>query len=269
MKAIVYVIAIVVACGAAFFSFSHSGKFEELQKDRLTTIASNKEVTAKAEAADKNIKDEKALLVASQDKKELVSQSIETLKATGSTFKNEVSKLDAALEVQTAEFTQLEKALEEVNVIMSSLGGGVTLDNLAEKIAEIEQSKKDKQTKLDELKTLVSGAEKNLETKRAEADRLVTRGIERNARISRNSMEAVVTAVNQDWGFLVIGAGSNSGFTPQTALLVQRDGRKIGRVRPSSIEPTQTIAEIDLESLAPGVRLQPGDRVILAAPTGN
>jgi hypothetical protein len=52
-------------------------------------------------------------------------------------------------------------------------------------------------------------------------------------------------------------------------LIVQRDGRRIGRVRPSSIEPTQTIGEIDFESLATGVRIQPGDRVILATPTSN
>ena len=71
MKAIPYVLAIIVAGGAAFFSISLSGKFEELQNIRLSTIAQNKEVTAKAEAADKNIKDEKALLVASQDKKEV------------------------------------------------------------------------------------------------------------------------------------------------------------------------------------------------------
>ena len=82
-------------------------------------------------------------------------------------------------------------------------------------------------------------------------------------------LHAVVTAVNQDWGFLVIGAGSNSGFTPQSSLIVQRNGRRVGRVRPSSIEPTQTIAEIDLDSLATGVRIQPGDRVILATPTSN
>jgi hypothetical protein len=82
-------------------------------------------------------------------------------------------------------------------------------------------------------------------------------------------MESVVTAVNQDWGFLVIGAGSNSGFTPQTSLIVQRDGRLIGRVRPSSIEPTQTIAEIDFKSIATGVRIQPGDRVMLATPATN
>lgn len=269
MKAIPFFLAILVAAGAAFFSFSLSGKFQDIQKVRLSTISSNKEITAKADVADKNIKDEKALLVASKDKQELLNQSIETLKAAGSSLKSDASKLDKDIEGQTEEFAQLEKALEEVNAIMQSLGGGVTLDNLAEKIAEIEQSKADKQKKLDELKTLVDGAEKTLASNRAEADRLVTRGIERSARINRNSMEAVVSAVNQDWGFLVIGAGSNSGFTPQTSLIVQRDGRKIGRVRPSSIEPTQTIAEIDLESLAPGVRLQPGDRVILATPTSN
>ena len=60
--------------------------------------------------------------------------------------------------------------------------------------------------------------------------------------------------------------GLATGITPQTTLLVKRDGRLIGRVRPSAIEPTQTIADIDLESLAAGVRLQPGDRVILATP---
>ncbi len=269
MKAILYVLAIVVAGGAAFFSFSHSGKFEELQQERLSTIATNKSVIADAEVADKNIKDERALLTASKDKQETLISSISGLKATGVALKNEVAKLDEELEVQTGEFTQLEKTLEEVNIILAGLGGGVTLDNLAEKIAEIEQSKTDKQTRLEELETLVSGAQKTLASNRAESDRLVTRSVERSARISRNSMSAVVTAVNQEWGFVVIGAGSNSGFTPQTTLLVERDGRTVGRVRPSSIEPTQTIAEIDLDSLATGVRLQPGDRVILSTLTSN
>jgi hypothetical protein len=269
MKAISYVLVILVAGGAAFFSFSHSSKFDDLQKDRLTTIANNKSVTTEADVTDKNIKDETALLVASQDKQELISNNITSLKASGVALKNEVNKLDEELTEQTGEFTQLENTLAEVNKILENLGGGVTLDNLAEKIAEIEDTKKTKETKLQELETLVAGAEKTLASNRAEADRLVTRSVERSARIGRNSMEAVVTAVNQDWGFLVIGAGSNSGFTPQTSLLVVRDGRKIGRVRPSSIEPTQTIAEIDLESLAAGVRLQPGDRVILANPTSN
>ena len=63
---------------------------------------------------------------------------------------------------------------------------------------------------------------------------------------------------------VVIGAGTKTGFTPQTTLLVKRDGKLIGKVRPTAIEPTQTIADIVTDSMAPGVRLQPGDRVILA-----
>ena len=117
--------------------------------------------------------------------------------------------------------------------------------------------------------TLVASAEQLLAKNNDELDRLVKRKVDRDARIGRNSMESVITAVNQDWGFLVIGAGSNSGFTPQTSLVVERDGRFIGRVRPSAIEATQTIAEIDFSSLANGVLLQPGDRVILATPTSN
>jgi hypothetical protein len=152
---------------------------------------------------------------------------------------------------------------------MSELGGDVTVDNIGEKIKEFENRKSEQQTKLEELETLTTAAEKAFTTNRAELDRLMKRDLERISRIASGTTESVISAVNQDWGFLVIGAGSNSGFTPQTSLIVHRDGKALGRVRPSSIEPTQTIAEIDFDTLATGVRLQPGDRVMLAKPSGN
>lgn len=269
MKAILYIVAIVAACGAAFFSFNQSNAFKALEGERTSTIASKKQTEVNADVAEADIKKEKALLAASEDKKELMTQSVSSLKSAGSSLTNDNAKLKDDLKGQDEEFAALQKALDEVNVILASLGGGVTLDTLPEKIQQIEDDKKAKQTKLEELEVLIGGSEKTLVSSRAELDRLAKRMVERSSRISRNSMEAVVTAVNQDWGFLVIGAGSNSGFTPQTGLLVERDGRMIGQVRPSSIEPTQTIAEIDLDSLASGVRIQPGDRVILSEPASN
>jgi uncharacterized coiled-coil protein SlyX len=173
------------------------------------------------------------------------------------------------MKVQDGEFAELNKALEEVNTILADLGGGVTLDTLSDKIQEIEDDKTAKQQKLEELAELVTGGKKSLAGSRAEMDRLTKRMVERNSRIGQNSLEAVVTAVNPEWGFVVIGAGVNSGFTPQTGLIVQRDGRMVGRVLPSAIEPTQTIAEVDFKALPAGVRIQPGDRVILSKPTAN
>lgn len=269
MKAILYVIAILVAGGAAYFTLEHSRKFGDLQKVRLETIKTNKEVSANADVKEKELKDAKAELVTSETKREEVTQSISALKSSGSTLERDVAELDNTLKGQDEEFAVLEKALQEVNTILKDLGEDITLDNLSEKIEQIDNDRKGRIAKVEELETLVGAAEKLLASNRAEVDRLVKRKIERGARIGRNSMESVITAVNQDWGFLVIGAGSNSGFTPQTPLIVQRDGRLIGRVQPSSIEPTQTIAEIDFKSLATGVRLQPGDRVMLAKPNAN
>lgn len=269
MKATFYVVAILAACGAGFFSFNQSSKFQNIVKVYDDTVKTHATTTAELTNTDKNITEEKALLAASQEKQELLNQSVSALKAKETSLKSESVKLDSDLKTQEAEFAQVQNALDQVKKALESIGGDVTLETLPAKIQEIEDDKIAKTKKLEELTTLADGAEKSLVGSRAELDRLAKRMVERNSRIGRNAMQAVVTAVNQDWGFLVIGAGSNSGFTPQTALLVERDGLKIGRVRPSSIEPTQTIAEIDLESLSAGVRLQPGDRVILAEPASN
>jgi hypothetical protein len=267
MKAIIYVVAILVSGGAAYLSLDQSKKFETLEGARLETIDKNKKVTADSLVTNQKIKSERDLLNASKERQELMTQSVASL--TDSSLSKELLRLTDDLKTQEEEFAQLNKALEEVNSILANLGGGVTLDTLPAKIQEIDDDKVAKQKKLEELEELASGASKTLATSRAEFDRLSKRLLERNSNIGMNSMEAVVTAVNQDWGFLVIGAGKNSGFTPQSTLLVERDGRMIGRVRPSSNEPTQTLAEIDFKSLPSGVRLQPGDRVILAKPTGN
>jgi hypothetical protein len=269
MKAILYVVAILAAGGASYFTLEHSRKFTDLQKVRLDTISENKQVTANADLKEKELKDERAVLVAAQQKRDELTQAIDTLKSAGKALERDVADLDGTLGAQKQEFAELEKTMKEVAEILKALGDDINIDNLPEKIAQVEQDKKDRQAKLEELETLVASAEQLLAKNSDELDRLVKRKVDRDARIGRNSMESVITAVNQDWGFLVIGAGSNSGFTPQTSLVVERDGRFIGRVRPSAIEATQTIAEIDFSSLANGVLLQPGDRVILATPTSN
>jgi peptidoglycan hydrolase CwlO-like protein len=269
MKFISPILAILVCAVAAYFSFSESEKFQGQQDARLVAISTNKNVTATADKADSDIIDEKALLETSKNNLEVATQSVLALESTGNALKNENAKLDSEIAGQNTEFAVLNKAIEEVQKVLQGLGGDVTLENLPDKVNEIQEDIKTKRAKLEELETLVAGAKSSLETKQAEVQRLVDRKDARSNRIAGNAMEARVTAVNHDWGFLVIGAGSNSGFTPQTSLLVKRDGRLIGRVNPSAIELTQTIGEIEYKTLSPGVRIQPGDIVILAKPASN
>jgi chromosome segregation ATPase len=269
MKFISPILAILVCAVAAYFSFSESEKFQGQQDARLLAINTNNRVNATKDKAEADIVDENALLETSKNNLEVATQSVLALESTGNALNNENAKLDSEIAGQDAKFAELNKVIEEVQKVLAGLGGDVTLDNLPDKVNDIQEDTKTKRAKLEELETLVEGAKASLETKQAEVQRLVDRKDARSNRIARNAMEARITAVNQEWGFLVIGAGSNSGFTPQTALLVKRDGRLIGKVNPSAIDPTQTIAEIDLRALAPGVRIQPGDNVILAKPAKN
>jgi cell division protein FtsL len=269
MKVIANAFLILAAGAAAYFSYDQSQKFQAQQDIRLETKAEEAKTSAEADGATKEYKDSQAALAESTRKRDEVLQGITALKAAETSLKRDIAAKDTELATQKEELAELDKAVEELNKFVTELGGGVSIDNIGDKIVEVEKGVKDKTAKMDELTTLIDGAQKKIAATRAESKRLSDRAVESAVRVSRNATEAVVTAVNQDWGFLVIGAGSNSGFTPQSSLLVKRDGKLIARVRPTTVEATQTIADIDLDSLAPGVRIQPGDRVILATPAAN
>jgi hypothetical protein len=271
MKVIFNILLIVAALGAAYFSQIQSKKFEDQQAKRQDLVKKQTQVAATNASTEKDLKARREALTASRGELELAEAGVTALKSAETSLKRDVAAVDASLEAQKVELADLEKAVEEVNKAIAAAGGGqnVTADTVGDEVVKLQESLKTKTAKVEELKTLVDGAEKKIVSNRAESKRLSDRAVESSVRISRNAMEAVVTAVNQDWGFLVIGAGSNSGFTPQTSLLVQRDGKFIGRVKPTAIEATQTIADIDLDSLAAGVRIQPGDRVLIAVPSPN
>lgn len=269
MKFIFPILSILVCGAAIYFSLSEMEKFETEQEARLLAVNTNANVSKSLAEATLEIGKEEELLKAAKEQLATDTASVSFLESSVGNLKKEVAELDSQLGVQGQESEEVGKALENINQILIGEGGNVTRDNFQKKFNEIEDDIKAKQTRLDEMDALLEGANASLAVKKAEVERLIERMQARNKRIALNAMEARITAVNHEWGFLVIGAGSNSGFVPQTSLLVKRDGRLIGKVKPSAIEPTQTIAEIDLKSLAPGVRIQPGDKVILAKPAKN
>lgn len=267
MKAIFYVLALLVTGGAAYFSYDTFGKFKVQQEQKIATIDANKDKTKEGDSKDAELQKELAALEEATKKKDELDASIETLKGKERSAVANTKKVEATLDEQKAQFGQLEQIRAKADEILK--GAGVTLEELPAEVVKIEEDKKAKAKSLAETQALVEAAQKAVEANQAEIVRLSERDSTRNSRIRRNAMESVVTAVNEEWGFVVIGAGSNTGFTPQTKLLVKRDGRLIAEVQPSAIEPSQTIAEIDKESVAPGARIQPGDRVILSTPASN
>lgn len=78
----------------------------------------------------------------------------------------------------------------------------------------------------------------------------------------RNGLEGQVLAVNQGWNFVVLSIGDRQGAVANAELILKRGNSQIGKVRITSVEPSTSVADIVPGSLARGVRVQPGDRVI-------
>ncbi len=85
--------------------------------------------------------------------------------------------------------------------------------------------------------------------------------------LTKNRDEFAVLSVDPQWGFVVIDAGSeDSTIDSNTVLLVTRDGRSIGKLRVSTLEKKQTIADVVKGSIPEGMSIQPGDTVQLLNP---
>lgn len=268
MKAIFYVLSLLVIGAACFFSYQNVGKFKVQQDIKIETLGKNEVLTKKIAAKNADLVKEEGNRDEQNREREKLKSSIASLVAKGRQLQREIATLTTTLTEQKAKIAQLEEAKAKINEILK--GQGVdSIEELPAKIAELEAERKAKEKTLEETKTAIAALEKIVAQNSEEIARLTERDITRSKKIAGNAMESVVTAVNEDWGFVVIGAGSNTGFTPQTKLLVRREGKLIAEIKPSSIEPSQTIAEIDQNTLAPGARIQPGDRVILSDPAGD
>lgn len=269
MKIAFYILTLLVFGVAAYFSLSHKEMFESQQTTRFETIQTNKNVSARADVTEAEIVTRTGVLDQAKLERDTAIASLESLTASGRSLSAQVAEAEATLARQQTEITGHNETIARVTAMLSEFGGNVTPDTISDTIVALQKRRDELTLERDELEELIAAGERNLEQKQEEAARVVQRTVTRTNQLTLGATEAVISAVNHDWGFVLIGAGSNSGFSPQAIMVVQRDGRVIGRVRPSAIEPTQTVAEIEYSTLSPGVRFQPGDRVLLTRPIAN
>jgi hypothetical protein len=181
--------------------------------------------TERAEAATK--RDESTAQLAAKQ------TELEAAEERRLTFKTELEKIGPIEEVQ-AKIAQLRTQLQEAN------------ENFA---------------RLKNVEALTLDEERRTKEQIAKAQELVS-----NQYAGR--MPQVTTSVRNvygQWWFLVIGAGSRQGVVRQATLDITRGGEIIAKAQVSMVEPNQSVASIIRDSVAPGIVIQPGDRVTVAS----
>lgn len=182
-------------------------------------------------------------------------------KANVSLADDDLRRKAAEGERLTAQLDEKKIVLDEFAVIEEKLKGQTPeqvqaeYDRLTQQKASLEKERQDLETQVVAIQDLY---DKNAQ-KIGDLDQ---REQKRREQLALSGIEADVIAINREYGFVILNAGSDHGVAPDAGLLVQRGVDRIGRLRIVSVEPQITVADVVPGSVNPGVQLMVRDKVI-------
>ncbi|MDQ8189371.1 hypothetical protein [Roseibacillus persicicus] len=274
IKNIFYILTIILCGAAAFFGYQTKNTLSDTIGQTIETFDSNETVASNIDEKNSEIKvakDEKKTAI---DARNETSASLENESSKERGLKTSLAELEGEIESYDADLetiqTNITIAQELIGQMIPDAGGNLSIDDVVGYIEDLENERKEKESELEE-KTEIAG--KLAKTVAAASDRkenLQGRLGKVKSRIALNGVSASVTAVSNDYGFVIINRGSNnSNIDERSELLVSRGGSLVGRLKVSAVEPTQTICDIIQSSLKPGQRIRSGDRVVVKVPASN
>ena len=262
-KKIIYLLSVLVAGAAAYFSF-------EVKKDLEAEIALFDETRVKKDQVERNedktdgiLKETEETLEAAEQKNAELIADMENMKSRESSMNK--SKEEAQVKIDEAEARLADFAKVKAEIDEQLKGVNVAWAQIPAEIKRQQEVRKKRGDDLDLLNEHIAKLTKDVADKRASNTRENDRLSKIRTKIARNAKVGAITSVNSTWGFVIVNLGTNnSNVTPQSKLLVTRNGRLLGRLTPNSVEASQTVCDLNARDINPGVRIQPGDQVTLA-----
>jgi len=262
-KKILYALSVLVAGAAAYWSFDNKAKLEaqiSLFEDTRDKKISVERTEGKTE---KTLADTKATLQAADVKNAELIADMENMKARETSMNR--SKEEAQVKIDEAEARLANFAKVKAEIDEQLKGVNVPWAQIPAEIKRQQEVRKKRGDDLDLLNEHIAKLTKDVADKRASNTRESDRLSKIRTKIARNAKVGAITSVNSTWGFVIVNLGTNnSNVTPQSKLLVTRNGRLLGRLTPNSVEASQTVCDLNARDINPGVRIQPGDQVTLA-----
>lgn len=256
MTKVLFILSAVVMLVATFFAYQNGRAFAEVRHNAISTnVKLQGELTAAKAIVDK--------VTRTANDVEGVKQEIDVEAEKVKAQKLKIAQADNDTKRAQEDLDDRNKKLEELKLKLAKLPKGVKPETLVEDINNIKKTIAELQAKAEEKKKEVASEEAKADEARKGLDDIIRKIEDRKKSFERNGLMAQVVAVNRDWGFVVVDAGQSKGITEATKLLVTRGTQTVGKLSIVSVQGERTIANILPDTLAEGMSIAPGDRVIL------
>ncbi len=208
--------------------------------------------TSELATARKDLKGKDADLAAGKKENEELKAGLAAAKGESERLGAQISDFQAQLTAKQGELEELRKAASSTSLAGPAAAPAPETERriaeLSAQVAELSQVK----ASLDDKLAAAEGRARSLQAAEAR----------RQQGVAARGLSGEVLAVNPSWNFVVLSLGDRQGVTANAEMVVMRRGTMVGRVRVTSVEPSQSIADIVPASVPPGFAVQPGDRVI-------
>lgn len=256
MNKLLLILSIVAMLATSYFAYSNRTRFVEYRTQKHQT---NDKVKAAVEVLKTRINE---ITDRHKDLKDLGGANAK-LDATLSSTSQEVIRNQKSLTAKEGQLEAANTKVAEYKLELQKLPPGIRIESLESDIAKMQLQIADNKTAAKKLEEEIDKAKADVENDQKTLVNLQQAQQVRRTQFQRNAMEARVTSVNQDWGFIVVNAGRNKGIAPDATLVVTRGGQSVAKVKASTVEPSLTVANIIRGTQAYGTQIQAGDRVIL------
>ena len=269
MKTIFYVLSVLVIGAAAYFSWDNSNKIQKEIDDFTTTRGTKRTVEGTIDKTETDLTNTQDSLEQAKTKRAELTQTKENEISKERQMQRSIEKYDTEIQEADVELAKFEEIKKKIDALLEGID--VPWEEIPSEIDKLKEKRKRLGDDHDNLVTLVGKLTKEVKDKRAENARQDTRLSDIRAKIARNSKVGAITSVNSTWGFVIVNLGANnSNVTSDSTLLVTRNGRRVARLTPNSVEANQTVCDLNARDVVAGVRIQRGDLVTLAeASTGT
>ena len=152
-----------------------------------------------------------------------------------------------------AQITTLQKTIDS----LPKAAPGAPPEDFAKKLDDLTRER-------DELKVVREGLDGQVKSAQAQVASLSKQIADRATGASMAALRGQVLAVDHNWNFVVLNLGNRNGVNNNASMVVQRGGSMVGRLKITSVEPSQSVADIVANSVPAGIEVRPGDTVVFA-----
>lgn len=264
-ETLTYSLAIVAIAVSGFFGWNAKEKYVAKTKERIILEGENKTLSANIEREEGNKETATQAKELALEEKSTANAQLDSAKGKGTELAKTLESVSSNLEVAAADKKKIDASMEALRGKFP----GIELEEVPGVVKDMEANQKRLVGEEEDASLVKKRLEEDIAKNLAESSRIVEKINQSIKRVEGNTFQATIVAVDNDWNFVVIGAGEKSGLTGDSKLLIQRDGRLLGRLLISKLEPNTAVADVEPGSLRNGVALQAGDQVILESVSSN